>query len=576
MSKLIVGIDFGTSTTVVRYKKEGTENVLPIKDQNGTSDYIPSAIFRMENRQQSLYGHAALNAKQGGMEGELITNFKMGLLDADEQTQRQKKAYIEEFLGYVYQCFVKETQGLLYDTMDIYVSYPAKWSAGFVEFMKQAVTKAGFSGNVYGVNEPKAATYNIMHRHLPDLQKSRVLSDGKPLHVFMLDMGAGTTDIVIFRLCVDDNGKIEIDNLLSYPSVDNPYLCGGREIDETMSQYVLKYIAEQTGVSELDEDFFPINSAKFWKDQILSPSLKEDRAVPMPPALQAALKYMPNGKKVLQSFLMTRTAFENTTKDHWERLYQLISSAVNLYESKFGIGAADIDLLFLTGGHSQWYTVPMLFNGQGVNGRIGVDYQTVNTTVKALHFTKLEQDAWRTFSDALPHECVAVGLCLQDQDFEVKDSCANNIWVNVILHDKKSEPIQIAEVGQQLPIEFSISPRGTFNKSALEKNVFMVTIEVYSGSELAKAQKSVMHQSVDNDGGRWFANILLLGLPILFGGYDTTLEVPLKVKIDTDNSVSIDGYFLFGNGIDVPTEKLRKLVKDGKEVRITNSMMKYE
>ena len=71
MAKLIVGIDFGTSTTVVRYKKEGTDNILPVKDQNGTSDYIPSAIFRMEGRQQSLYGHAALNAKQGGMEGEM-------------------------------------------------------------------------------------------------------------------------------------------------------------------------------------------------------------------------------------------------------------------------------------------------------------------------------------------------------------------------------------------------------------------------------------------------------------------------------------------------------------------------
>lgn len=577
MEKLIVGIDFGTSTTVVRYKKEGTDNILPVKDQNGTSDYIPSAIFRMEDGQQSLYGHAALNAKQGGMKGELITNFKMGLLDADEQTQRQKKAYIEEFLVYVYQCFSKETKGLVFDCLDVYVSYPAKWSDSFVEFMKQAVGKAGFGGNVYGINEPKAATYNIMHRHLPDLQKSKLLTDGKPLNVFMLDMGAGTTDIVIFRLCIDKNQKIEIDQLLSYPSVDNPFLCGGREIDDILSQYVLNYISEQTGLEELDEDFFPMDTSKFWKDQVLSPSLTKGVAVPMPPTLQSALKYMPNGKKALQSFLMTRTAFENATTNHWERLYQLISSAINLYHSKFGVGAEDIDLLFLTGGHSQWYTVPNLFNGKGVNGRIGIDYQTVNSAVKAQHFTKLEYDSWRTFADALPHECVAVGLCLQDQNLKVVDVCANNMWVNVLLHDQKSEPKQVAEIGQLLPIEFSFSPRATLNKGALEKSVFDVSIEIYSGSDLSKAQKSVMKQTVDNDYGRWFANILLLGLPILFGGYDTTIEVPLKVRIEQDNSVNIDGYILYANGRDVPTEKMSKLVDQNNQVvRITKAMMKYE
>ena len=99
--KLIVGIDFGTSTTVVRYKEEGTDVIKPIKDADGVSDIIPSAIFRVDGQNQTLYGCGALNAKTGGMQGELITNFKMGLLDVNPEERRIKEAYIEEFFTYI-------------------------------------------------------------------------------------------------------------------------------------------------------------------------------------------------------------------------------------------------------------------------------------------------------------------------------------------------------------------------------------------------------------------------------------------------------------------------------------------
>jgi molecular chaperone DnaK (HSP70) len=52
--KLIVGIDFGTSTTVVRYKEEGTDVIKPIKDADGVSDIIPSAIFRVDGQNQTV------------------------------------------------------------------------------------------------------------------------------------------------------------------------------------------------------------------------------------------------------------------------------------------------------------------------------------------------------------------------------------------------------------------------------------------------------------------------------------------------------------------------------------------
>ena len=152
----------------------------------------------------------------------------------------------------------------------------------------------------------------------------------------------------------------------------------------------------------------------------------------------------------------------------------------------------------------------------------------------------------------------------------------NNVWIKVEIGDQKAEPIQIASVGQPLPIQFKISPRASFNKSGLEKSVFNVSVELITGSDLENAKKAKLYQIVDNDDGRWVANLLLLGLPILFGGYDTTIEIPLTIDINEDNSIDINGNYLYANGKDTPTEKLNKLEKDGKIVTISKSQLKYE
>ena len=76
--KLIVGIDFGTSTTVVRYKEEGTDVIKPIKDADGVSDIIPSAIFRVDGQNQTLYGSClqAVDAGRYLFDGEMA--FRIG------------------------------------------------------------------------------------------------------------------------------------------------------------------------------------------------------------------------------------------------------------------------------------------------------------------------------------------------------------------------------------------------------------------------------------------------------------------------------------------------------------------
>lgn len=551
--KLIVGIDFGTSTTVVRYKVEGTNTINSVKDTNGISDTIPTVIFKCADGSNTVYGNEALSMKRSGVPGELIANFKMGLLDADEQTKKQKEAYIEEFLAFVYRRFAEETIKYVGYDMDVYISFPAKWSDGFVTFMKDAFKKAGFKGNIIGVNEPKAATYNMLFRHLDGLKQTKLLASDKPIYVFMLDMGAGTTDIVIFRLIADSEGKISVDNLLSYPSVDNPYLCGGREIDGLLQKYVLSVIKDKN--VPFGEDGFSMDNAKTWKDQVVSLQLKKGMVLPLPPELQMPMKYLPNGQDVVNSFSLNASKFESATAEHWQNLYNLICSAVTVYKEKYGVGAEDIDMLFLTGGHSQWYTVPNLFNGVGVSGVIGIDHETPQGKVKAMNFKKLKEENWRMFSDVRPHECVATGLCLQDSILvlkkEMETVSANNVWMQLEINGKKTILSKVASQGQALPAYFD-DFKLSLGKIAMIPDCekpFVGLIRLYSGETIEKAKCEVFDIKIKFGTLKFFFtdNFLIDASCDISTGEDNTIGITGYVSFDPQSSFFSKEYVRFSN-----------------------------
>lgn len=535
--KLIVGIDFGTSTTVVRYKVEGTDTLNCVKDKGGISDTIPTVIFRCADGSNTVYGNEALSMSRNGVAGELIANFKMGLLDADEEVRKQKEGYIEEFLGYVYDRFSEETVQYAGYEKDFYISFPAKWSDGFVTFMKNAYRKAGFSGNIYGVNEPKAATYNILFRHLDGLQKSRLLAPGKPMHIFMLDMGAGTTDIVIFRLSLNPDGKVDIDNMISYPTVDNPCLCGGREIDALLQKYVVSAISDK--IPSFGQDGFSIDNAKIWKDQVVSFQLQKGMVLPLPSELQQIMRYLPDGPEVLHTFTLSAAQFESATAEHWRNLYALISSAVTVYKNKYGIGAEDIDMLFRTGGHSQWYTVPNLFNGTGVNGVIGVDHKTPQGVVKALNFKKLREESWRMFGDSRPHESVASGLCLQDSvpnlKSKIESVSANNVWLQLTINGKSSDIVMVTQQGQKLPAysdDFAVF-LGRIKMVDDPNAPYAGQVKLYSGETLENATMSTFDIKIN------------FGVIKQFFTDNYLVNILCDVSVGEDNTVGISGYVSF-------------------------------
>lgn len=486
---ITIGIDFGTSTTVVRCKDEHG-HIFSVQDSDGVQDIINSAIFYQDD-QQPFFGKEALTRAKGGNNGHLVTNFKMGLLEKNEELQQTYRQQIIDFLSYIHKRFeVKATSlGLNCDpdNMEVYVSYPAKWSDSYIQFMKEVIRAAGFNCSIYGVNEPLAATYAMVNTYLNSSQISKLFRDNQYRYVFMLDMGAGTTDIIIFRIQISSDGSIKIDQQFTYPSIDNPRLCGGREIDSLLSKHILHFLRKRTGLLEeqLSDDFFDEDAAKYWKDQIVSPGLQDNSLLGFPPEIKKVLTFLPNGREADKSFELSRFSFEKITEEHWRDLYSLISRAINIYHERFGIGAEDIDLLFLTGGHSQWYVVPKLFDGSGVCGTIGCGD-------KALNFEKLKAQQWRLLLDALPHECVALGLCMQNERIEVTPSATNGVWMQLVVNDKMSEKQQIIKVLDLLPnskeVEMHIPElvEGSWDKE--KEDDLRGYLYVYTGESLETAK----------------------------------------------------------------------------------------
>ena len=528
--KLIVGIDFGTSTTVVRYRLENSDVIQTVTDADGMSAIIPTVIFR-DREGKTEYGMQALASSMYYPEG-LIMNFKMDLLDSSKREQTVE--LIEEFFRYVYGLFQYQTRGIHYTVLDVNISYPAKWDDEMVKVMKEAVAAAGFEGNLRGVKEPEAAMRNMVWNHLMELQRARLLGANQSLRIFLLDMGAGTTDISIFKLTLDDEGIPHMTEHFSYPSRTGNILCGGREIDEALQKYLLDYLKEK-GLDNAT-DCVELSAVKDRKEHTVSPKLKLMQFCPLPGMATQMLRF---NRIDSSDFSLDCADFEQATKKQWRNLYQLIVSA--MIQCPYA-NAEDIDFVCLTGGHSAWYTVPKLFNGEGVCGSIakaGIDPDY-------MHFSRLEEEPWRwnVMTDGLPHECVARGLCLMDERMIVDLSSSNNVWAQITTNGQSGELTQVVDKLEDiLPVSKEVSSDAKIERNHVWGDLSVdAQIDIYTGETLEDAEHRV-YKMKEGDGNVLVRLVALLMVFPIFMTVPIDTKVIMKVTMTEEGTLKIDGEF---------------------------------
>lgn len=454
MATRIIGIDFGTSTTVVRIHNVGVGNTIIPLLVNGQS-VIPTIAFRPEGSDDLYYGYDAQAKVDQNAKGEVIRNFKMKLI-GDEESLSLAQSLIDGFMSYVFKHYQSQLNQNAFppaDIIKVYVSHPAKWSSAAITIMKNSVVNAGFCtiDNVSAKDEPTAAVLATLHEHSDDLLKAGMIYDGDIHKAMMIDMGAGTTDIVLFCYIIKD-GKIEISDIITYPSMGHEGLCGGREIDDALMKAAEEFVKKMTNAPINRKAERALNKlrrrVRVWKEKAVSERLKDNNIPISEPEeisdlrddlLDSGLPIANEGEK----FIITREYFHRETQAHWKQWINLIKGAFKevvlpQYEKlKCPKRPEDVELLIITGGHSQWYIVDDYILNGGINF-----WKIIAKPDLLIH------------SDA-PQETVAIGLCYLDEDVVKCHPVPNDVDISFSCEGQYLGATNLVKKGAPLPFEKS-------------------------------------------------------------------------------------------------------------------------
>lgn len=458
MATQIIGIDFGTSTTVVRVHNVGAGNrIIPLSVNGQTT--IPTIAFQLENSSQFYYGYDAQAKIDSNTPGTTYQNFKMDLISGEETRRQVAEMLVQGFFRYIYKEYQRQINENVFEPADqvkVYVSHPAKWNSHARSLMKQCVADAGFCPleSITLKDEPTAAILAVIHEKNAQLKQAGMLFEGKSYKAMMIDMGAGTTDIVLCTYKISQ-GKLLIDNIFTYPSINAPGLCGGREIDDALIAEAGRFVRNmQAKPTDMGERVITRlrTRIKRWKDLTISQILREGAVLPEPDEISSFRDDLTEfGVPILngsERFNITRETFEALSKDHWIQWIKLLQGAFNeVKDSQYGSLSCpkrpeDVELLILTGGHSQWYIA-----SEYLSGKSDIAY------LPPIRFAKILDHPECLVQSSKPQETVADGLCHLDEDIVGALAASNDVSISYTCEGKFLGSVELIRKGIPLPYE---------------------------------------------------------------------------------------------------------------------------
>lgn len=402
--KRLIGIDFGTSSTYIKVKHYEDNTAKDDRfsaqyvDFNGNA-WVPSVIQKLDNNY--WYGYDAQTKKANN--SVIYRNFKMSLENSDEDIRNEARHLTMLFFKYIFHMYQDQFSFDKYDEIETIVSYPAKWQHDTIDFLEYAAKNAGFQ-NVKSMDEPTAALNAVLIQNTSRIIKAANIEEGKPFYIMMIDMGAGTTDFAVLKCYMqnadESSGSILSRIITTWPKSYEQSCFGGREVEEYLYKYLHRYLLSMPDVTEkMAENILnpQMDNIKSWKENTVSSSLNKNIEVSNCPFLTPVLPLITDDPAPMPC--LDRIRFEGELERYLESFVTLINGCINETSKIMNEidSLKDIDLVILTGGHSQWYFVRDILNG--TIKKIGS--KTLPATIKS-------DD--RIISLARPQETVSLGL----------------------------------------------------------------------------------------------------------------------------------------------------------------------
>ena len=414
----IIGIDFGTSTSVVRVKRY--KNGEPVGDSyssvgvtfgNGESDTKAVTAVRLNADGSLTCGREGLEPTP---DSTVYQEFKMNLESPDAEKQCRARELTEAYFQYLYQWYDHQHSDLgeADDTETTIVSFPVKWQEETRQFMVNAAADAGFK-NVTAMDEASAALYATLCRKMNDINDKGILRIGEPGYLLLADMGAGTTDLAVCRYTVDSTGgvirpgQIKNEIVATWPEDASAPTFGGREVDRILEDFLTRYIQDCGLDAGMARQLVTGNSSvKPWKENAVSLTLNQGKQVETCAFLNGYMMLLPN-KKPFPAF--GRGEFEAMLGDKLEQFKTLAAGCLHHAAGQEPeLLAKGLDLVILTGGHSSWYFAEELLNGDMPG-------------LALPQLERVQKEKARVMRLSNPQETVALGLVYSRLPLKVED-----------------------------------------------------------------------------------------------------------------------------------------------------------
>ncbi|MCA9178101.1 MAG: Hsp70 family protein [Planctomycetales bacterium] len=261
-AQYVVGIDLGTTNTVLAYAPLGGEQCdvkilsLPQLVAAGTvepRESLPSFLYLATQAEtdagamdlpwseRATFGVGEIARRQGAETPDRTVGAAKSWLSHSKVDRRQPilpwgagddvpkispVAASQRYLDHVAAAWNQAFPDAPLAEQQVVLTVPASFDAGARELTREAALGAGLPSNLVLLEEPQAAVYSWL-QNAPD-QWRKQLKVGE--HLLVCDVGGGTTDLTLVRVDERD-GELELRRL----AVGNHLLVGGDNMDLTLA-----------------------------------------------------------------------------------------------------------------------------------------------------------------------------------------------------------------------------------------------------------------------------------------------------------------------------------------------------